>query len=122
MIDLSALKPLELPKKEVEITVAGEKQKVTITPFGGRGEVALREFDFECVGCAEKLKVLAMVYGAKMSETQAEYLLENDPNAALELAGEIWMFQKEYTEKIKAEREDAKKKSGEKSQEMNIQN
>lgn len=112
MIDLSKLKAAELPEKEIEISVSGEKQKVKIRPFGGRGNTALQGISpSDSASWLEKIQVLAMVYGADMTESQAAFFLENSPEEAMKLAEEIWKFNKEYSDKIMAEREEAKKKS-----------
>ena len=112
MIDLSKLKAAELPEKEIEISVSGEKQKVKIRPFGGRGNTALQGISpSDSASWLEKIQVIAMVYGAGMTESQAAFFLENSPDEAMKLAEEIWKFNKEYSDKIMAEREEAKKKS-----------
>lgn len=111
-IDLSTVKALEVPTKEISVKVGEKVQKLTIHPFKGRGRVALHEFNIEFAGAGEQLETLALVYGADMSGIQAKFLLDNAPETALEISQAVWEFNHEYSAKVKAEREEAKKKSG----------
>ena len=57
-----------------------------------------------------------------MSEIQAKFLLDNAPETALEISQAVWEFNHEYSEKVKAEREEAKKKSVTAATETNTPN
>lgn len=107
MIDLSAIKALELPKKKIIIQIAGEAQEVEIQAMGGRGLAANDHVDGPRSG--EQYIMIALMYGAGMPEISARYLLENDYSAANQLAGEVFALTKEFIDARKNEQETAEK-------------
>lgn len=108
-IDLSELKALELPTKEVELEIAGKKQTVTITALGGDGATAIDGISGK-VDSTTKLYIIFLMYGANMTENNAIYFLRNDRVNADFLVAEISKLSKEYADKRNAEQEEAKKK------------
>ena len=125
-IDLSNLKPIELPTREVEIQIkddftvneAGEKtpniQKVVVHAISGEGMLAWRNnerndpksVEFEARAC-----ITALVYGADIPEEKARLLLNYDRETANKLNVAVWMLTAEFYSAKKAEAETAEKNS-----------
>lgn len=125
-IDLSKLKPIELPTREIEIQIkgdytvneAGEKipniQKITVHAISGEGMIAWRNNDlndprsveFEARAC-----ITALVYGADIPEEKARLLVNYDRETANKLNVAIWILTAEFLNAEKAEAETAEKNS-----------
>lgn len=112
-LDLSKLKVLELPHEDVEVEIAGEKQLVTVHALGGRGQSALDGLALNrgSVTNSEKLDVIALVYGADLSEKDAENFIECEYSAASIVIAKVFDLTHTLIQNIKNESEEAKKKS-----------
>ena len=80
MLDLSKLVALELPKKEVAISVLGEKQNVTISAFGDDIALQMSDISHNRPDDAE-LRIRRLLFSRcaeGMNEQQIELLLEKD--------------------------------------------
>ncbi|WP_176012059.1 hypothetical protein [Victivallis sp. Marseille-Q1083] len=80
MLDLSKLAALELPKKEVAISVLGEKQNVTISAFGDDIALQMSDISHNRPDDAE-LRIRRLLFSRcveGMNEQQIELLLEKD--------------------------------------------
>jgi len=115
MIDLSKLNSKELPAREIAVTISGDPQTVKIHPLTGAGRIAV-------AGLAEKIAEndltfqptiirLALIFGADLSEADAEKLIAADPEAAIEIGSAVWSFEAEYQSAKEQERATAEKNS-----------
>ena len=108
-LDLSKIKAKELPSVDVEVEIAGEKQIVTVHAFGGRGQLALD--GMPASANHEQLSKIALVYGADMDSFVADYLIDNERDAAVKIANAVYRITEKYRKSIQEEAEEAKKKS-----------
>ena len=125
-IDLSKLKPIELPTREIEIQIkddytvneSGDKipniQKITVHAMSGEGMIAWRNSDrsdprsveFEARAC-----ITALVYGADIPEDKARLLVNYDRETANKINVAVWLLTAEFYSAEKAEAETAEKNS-----------
>lgn len=126
-IDLSRLKPVELPTKEIEIQLkddfkvnpeTGEItpniQKITVHALSGSGVIAWNgnpknvqeSVEYEARAC-----LTALVFGADIPEGQAKLLLDYDRETAQKIAIHVWKITGEFYSATKAESETAEKNS-----------
>ncbi len=126
-LDLSRLKPIELPTREIEIQLkddfkvnaeTGERtpniQKITVHAISGEGVIAWtgnpknvkESVEYEARGC-----LTALVYGADIPEEQAKLLLNYDRETAQKIALHVWQITGEFYSATNAESETAEKNS-----------
>lgn len=108
-INLSKLKHKELPTKEIEMTIGGEVQKITIKAINGRGITALGTLESNDLTKNTKLCLLALIYGLDLSQEDAELLMDADTLAADMLAAEIISFTQEHSSIINEAKKEIKK-------------
>ena len=111
VLDLSGLKPVELPKKEIEIQLkddftvneAGEKipnvQKITVHAMSGAGLIAWGNSDRsnpESVKYEERACRTALVYGADLTEEQAQTLMNFDRHSANKISFAVWRLTADF--------------------------
>ena len=111
-IDLSKLKALALPSKEIEAEVLGEKQKVTITAYGD--DVSLRMADIMDNYPSEgelRVRLLLLQECAGMSEEDARLYLAKDGKGAAGVLRAIFDLTAEFDKSRLSARDAAKKKS-----------
>lgn len=109
-IDLSKLKALELPSKEIEVEILGEVQKLTITAMGDDLSLDIREMrtELELSEVATRKRLLEKC--ARLSAEDATILCERDGSAAAKIISAILDLSDEFdAERLKI-REEAKKK------------
>ena len=127
-LDLSRLKPVELPTETLEIQLkddfnvnpeTGEKtpniQKIEVHAISGEGMIAwgqnglntLENVQFEARAC-----LTALIYGADMPEDQARLLMNYDRESALKIQSAIWILTSKFYAAKNKEAETAEKNSG----------
>lgn len=111
-IDLTKLKALALPSKEITVDLLGEPQTLTITAFGD--EVSLNMADiwdnFKSDGTV-RVRTMLLQNCAGLSAEDASLLLARDGAAASKILNEIFALTDEFEQKRREVREAAKKKS-----------
>lgn len=111
-IDLTKLKALELPTKEVIAEVLGEKQTVKITTFGYDVSLRIDDLRLNYPGDGEfRVWLLLLTECAGMSPEDAAVYISRDGKAAAALIKEISKFSKEFERVCEEKRAEAKKKS-----------
>lgn len=124
-LDLSRLKPVELPTQEIEIQLkddftidpnTGEKkpniQKITVHAISGEGMLAWgvnAKNNPESVQYEARACLTALVYGADMTEEQARTLLNNDRKSANKISLAVWVLTSDFYSAKKAEKDEAEK-------------
>ena len=112
MLDLSKLKALELPKKEIEVEILGEPQKVEISAFGDDIYLELADIKDTNPTNSEYLsRKLLLVKCAGLTEDDAKILLSKDGKAATKILSAIFEITDAFDSERKKIRENAKKKS-----------
>ena len=126
-IDLSNLKPIELPTRKIEIQIKGDYitnedgekkpriQQITIHPFSGSGILAWvnnHRKNRESVEYEARACITALVYGADIPEDKARMLLDYDRDTADKISLAVWRFTTEFLAAEKTEAETAEKNSG----------
>ncbi len=110
-IDLSKLKLFELPKKEIEIDILGEKQKVTVSAHSDAELIRIFDIKDTFKGDSSfrirKLLLSSCVEG--MTEDDAEMLISKCYPAAAVLLDAIFELTDEFEKARNAERESAEK-------------
>ena len=113
MLDLSKLKALELPKKEVEVEILGELQKVEVSAFGDDIYLELSDIkDSNPTNCEYLSRKILLNKCAGLSDDDAKILLSKDGRAATKILTEIFEITDAFDAERKKIRENAKKKSG----------
>lgn len=113
MLDLSKLKALEFPKKEVEVEIMGELQKVEVSAFGDDIYLELADIkDSNPTNCEYLSRKILLNKCAGLSEDDAKILLSKDGRAATKILTEIFEITDAFDAERKKIRENAKKKSG----------
>ncbi len=110
-INLSKLKALELPSKEITAEVMGEAQTVKITAYGD--DISLRMADImdDYPGEGElRIRKMLLVECAGMSEDDAALYLARDGKGAAGVIKSIFALTAEFDTSRKEAREAAKKK------------
>jgi hypothetical protein len=111
-IDLSKLKALALPSKEVTAEVLGEKQTVSITTYGYDVSLKIDDLRLNYPQDGEfRVWMLLLTECAGMSADDAALYISRDGKAAAELIKEINKFTKEFDKVCEDKRSEAKKKS-----------
>ena len=111
-IDLTKLKALELPSKEVQAEVLGELQPVTITTFGYDVSLKIDDLRLNYPQDGEfRVWLLLLMECAGMTADDAAIYISRDGKAAASLIKEINKFTKEFDRLCEEKRADAKKKS-----------
>lgn len=126
-LDLSRLKPVELPKQELEIQLkddfnvnpeTGEKtpniQKIEVHAISGEGLIAWggnQHNNLESVKFEAKACLTALIYGADISEEQATLLMNSDRENANKISYAVWMLTNKFYYAKKTEKEKAEKNS-----------
>lgn len=110
-IDLTKLKALDLPNKQIEADVMGEKQQVTITAYGDDVSLQMVDITNNYPSDSElRIRKLLLVECAGMSEEDAAFYISRDGKGAAGVLREIFALTTEFDEKRAQVREDAKKK------------
>ena len=113
MLDLSKLKALELPKKEVEVEILGELQKVEVSAFGDDIYLELSDIkDSNPTNCEYLSRKILLNKCAGLSDDDAKILLSKDGRAATKILTYIFEITDAFDAERKKIRENAKKKSG----------
>lgn len=110
-IDLSKLKALELPSKEVKAEVLGETQTVKITAYGYDTSLKISDIRLNYPEDGEfRVWVLLLVECAGMTAEDAQIYIQRDWKGSAALIKEINAFTREFDKTCDAKREEAKKK------------
>lgn len=111
-IDLTKLKALELPSKEITAEVMGEAQTVKITAYGDDISLCMTDISDNFPTDGElRIRKLLLVECAGMTEEDAQLYISCDGKGSAEVLKEIFALTDEFDKSRKAAREDAKKKS-----------
>ena len=110
-IDLSFLKHKELPTKEIKVEIFGKEQEFNIVPINGRGLTSLGLIQEDDLDKNAKLCLLALIYGLKISQEEAELLMNADTLAADMIAAEVISFTNDYNKELNDARTEVKKNS-----------
>ena len=115
-LDLSKLKPVELPEQEIEVQIKGDtnKQNISVHAISGEGILAWannaknnpESVEYEARAC-----VTALVYGADIPEDKAKMLVNFDRETAQKISMAVWLLTSEYYSAQKQESETAEKNS-----------
>ena len=95
-IDLSFLKHKQLPFKVLTHEIAGKQQKFTIYPINGRGLTSIGLIGDDDLDKNSKVCLLALIYGLKINQQEAELFINAQTVAADAIAAEILSFTQEY--------------------------
>ncbi len=125
-LDLSKLKPIELPVTPFEVRLkgdftidekTGEKkqnvQTIPIHPIPGAGLIAWgnQNNDPDGVRFEERACLTALIYGADIPEKEAKLLMNYDRNTAVAISQAVWIATTQLHKAQKAEEEEAEKNS-----------
>ena len=126
-LDLSRLKPVELPTETLEIQLkddfktdpeTGEKtpniQEITVHALSGEGMIAWGTNGLnnrENVQIEARACLTALIYGADMPEDKARLLMNYDRQSALKINSAVWLLTAEFYSQKHAEAEAAEKNS-----------
>ena len=111
-IDLTKLKALAMPSKEVTAEVLGEKQTVKITTFGYDVSLQIDDLRLNYPADGEfRVWMLLLTTCAGMTAEEAALYISRDGKGASALIKEIGKFTKEFEKSCDEKREEAKKKS-----------
>ena len=115
-IDLSKLKALELPKKEIEIDILGEKQKITVQAVDDKTAIKIAS-----IGNAtnipdeeRELKIRGLVLKSGVpgiSDEEIELLMEKGAAVVTQICAEVSELSKEFNEARSLEKKEAEKNS-----------
>lgn len=110
MLDLSKLKALELPKKEITVEILGEEQTLEIRAFAD--DTLLKLSDLK-ESHAENFEIesrnLILKTCTDMSQDDISCLIRMDGNAASEIIKGIFALNDEFNEERRKIRDQAKK-------------
>lgn len=111
-MDLTKLRALELPTKEIEVEVLGEKQKIVISAMGDNISLDIQDIK-DANECYEvKMREYLLVKCAGLSEDDAKLICEKAGGVAAVIANAVLDLSDEFDkERVKITQE-AKKKSG----------
>ena len=114
MLDLTKLAALELPQKEIEVEILGEKQKAKIRAYGDDIDLQIWDIKKNRPDDGElrirRLLLSRCVEG--ITETQINELLVKDGKAAWALLEQILALTDEFNSQRQELREQAEKNSG----------
>lgn len=111
-MDLTKLRALEMPKKEIEVEILGEVQKIVISAMGDNISLDIQDIREENECSEVKMRQYLLIHCAGMTEADAKLLCERAGGAAAMIANAILDLSDEFdNERIKIAQE-AKKKSG----------
>jgi hypothetical protein len=108
-IDLSKISHRELPTKKIKLEIGQEIQEVDIVPINGRGLTSLGLISEDDLDKNAKLCLIALMYGLKLTQEEAELFMNSDTVAADSAAAEILNFTKEYQNEINTAKDEIKK-------------
>ena len=103
------------PTKEVKVD--GFEDSITISPITGFGLLKIQELakkfeeNKENVEAQEEMVKLALKWGCKCTDTDIQFLIENDLLTCITITKEVMEFSTEYNQSKFNESELAKKKS-----------
>ena len=109
-IDLTKLKALEFPTKEIEVDILGETQKVKITAMSDDLSLDVRDIRNNNSIHEVKVRKLILTKCAGMSEEDADLLCAKDGAAAAKILSAILDLSDEFDAARAKLREEAKKK------------
>ena len=114
MINLDELNVLEMPKKEIEVSVLGKKHKMTVTAFGDDISIQMSDIKDNRPDDGElrirRLLITECVDG--MTERAADMLLKKDGKAVSDILAAILDLTDEFDKERNAMRKNAEKNSG----------
>jgi hypothetical protein len=116
-IDLTKLKALELPTKEIEVEILGEKQTVKVSAMSDDMSLDIRDIQKSGEIYETKTRCYILVSCAGMKPEDAELLCCNDGAAAAAIISAILDLTDEFDKARDKMREEAKKKHEAKSTE-----
>lgn len=114
-INLSNLRHKELPTKLIKAVIGDEEQEFSIYPVSGRGITSIGLISDDDVDKNSKLCLLALIYGLKISQAEAEILMNEETLAADSIAAEVLKFTEEYSLTLNAANDEIKKNSKKKT-------
>lgn len=116
-IDLSFLKHKELPFKNITQVINGEEQTFTIYPISGRGVTSIGLIGDEDVDKNSKMCLIALMYGLKITQEEAEMFMNAETVVADIIAAQILNYTKDYQKTIAEASKEIKKNSRKKTTE-----
>ena len=108
-IDLSFLKHKELPTKELTVTINNEEQTFSIVPVNGRGITSLGLIGEDDVDKSSKMCLIALMYGLKINQEEAELFMNTETVAADSIAAEILALTRDYQLELATAKKEVKK-------------
>lgn len=108
-IDLSFLQHKELPFKNITETINGEEQTFTIYPINGRGVTSIGLIGDDDVDKNSKMCLIALMYGLKITQEEAEMFMNAETVVADSIAAKILTFTKEHQSIIATASKEIKK-------------
>lgn len=110
-IDLRKLKALQMPTKEIEVDILGDKQKVTITAMGDDAYLNISDIKGSNPNSAERcIRRYMLTEFAGIKEEDADILLAMCNEAVVTIVMAIFDLSDEFAETRKAAKEAAEKK------------
>ena len=116
-IDLTKLKALELPTKEIEVDILGETQKVKISAMSDDLSLDIRDIRNNNTVHEVKVRKLILTKCAGMSDADAELLCQRDGGSAAKIISAILDLSDEFDAARAKIRKEAKKKHNPESME-----
>ena len=119
-LDLSKLSALELPSKEIEVEIMGEKQKIRVFAYDDGVSLDIADIaDAHPESQERRVRTMLLIECAKLSSNDAEKLVRYAKDATVEIINAIFDLRKEFVDARNREQEAAQKNlTGEKSQDM----
>lgn len=124
-LDLSKLKPLELPVETFTVRLNGDvtvdektgetiqnEQNIPIHPLSGSGLIAWGnnpKNDPDGVTFEDRACLTALIYGADIPEEKARMLMEYDRKSAIAISQAVWLATAKFQKRKKEEEEEAEK-------------
>jgi hypothetical protein len=109
-IDLSKLKALELPSKEIEVEILGEVQKVKITAMGDDMSLDIKDIQDSTPIHEVKVRKLFLTRCAGATDEQADILCQRAGNAVARIINAVLDLTSEFDAARDQLRKEAKKK------------
>ena len=111
-VDLTKLKALELPSKEIEVDILGEIQTVKIFAMGDDLSLDIQELRSDKSSLSEvKIRKRILMQCAGISAEEAELLCSRAGSAAAKIISAILDLSDEFDDAREKIRDEAKKKS-----------
>lgn len=110
-LNLARLRAVELPKKDIDVEILGEKQSLTISAIPDSGYLDFVSIRDNAPEKAEsRIRMWILENCAGMTAEDAALLMARDGKSAAAIVGEVFVLSDEFVKAQEAARAEAKKK------------